>query len=238
MYNYPLLLTATINPSKDKSLHLADPEKRHKQYIETLLKFVFESNFTHFVFCENSTYDLKHIKYIKNIAESIGKYIEILQFLGDAKKTEMYTSAYGDQEIMEYAVSKSKFIAWAGWFYKITWRYRIENINEILYARSNKKTVFVKWWLFKKTAHTAFFKCSVPYFITHFEWKSNQLKKFGNSLEYLYYYYIAQSGIKMSIHWVHPYFSAEWGSGGRIDQSWFMKLKTKIFAYFWIYDIN
>ena len=235
---YPLLLTATIQPHSSKQLVLLDPEKRYKQYIDNLLRFVFESNFTEFVFCENSMYDLQHIYTIKQLAENIGKKVEILQFAGDAAKTEHFTRAYGDQEIMEYAIHHSELINNAQWFYKVTGRYWITNINTILKAWGDKKTVFIRGWLCKKTVHTAFFKSSVPYFYNHFEGKAEQLKKFSNSLEYLYYHYIEQSGIKMSIAGVHPDFIAERWSWGRIDQSRRMKIKTIVFAKLWVYNLN
>lgn len=239
MQHPPLLLTWTVKPQTSYELNLTDPNKRYRQYILTLIKYITESEFDTFVFCENSNAELPHIQLVTDLCDLMWKRIEILQFTGDAEKIKELTRAFGDQEIMEYAVTNSSYIKEAWAFYKTTWRYRVKNINEVLNAWAQEKTVFVKWWLGKKTVHTAFFKTTIPFFNEHFMWKSPQLTRFENcSLERLYYRNVVQSGIPMRLHGVHPRFSGERWAGGILDESFIMSLKTTLFAKLGVYNIN
>lgn len=235
----PLLLTWNINPHQQNLLSLYNPSIRYRQYIDNLIKLITITNFTHFVFCENSNTWVKDQKMLELLCEYYGKKIEFLTFSWDEEKTKQLTRAFWDQEIMEYAVKNSTILSEFEWFYKLTWRYRIKNPNKIIQNRENQNNVFIRWWLWKDTIHTCFFKVTKSYFIEHFDWKADQLPRFENhSLERLYYYYVKQSWVNMTVNWIHPIFSWERGSWWVIDESPLMQLKTKIFAKLWVYDIN
>lgn len=235
----PLLLTWTIVPQTHYELNLKSAKKRYHQYVDNLIKLITMTNFTHFVFCENSNTWIKDQKMLEEICKYYWKHIEFLQFQWDGERTKQLTRAYGDQEIMEYAVNNSKILSEFEWFYKLTGRYWIKNCNEVISARSKSKNVFIRWWLWKNTVHTCFFKTTKSYFIEHFMGKWDQLPRFQNcSLERLYYRYIKQSGINMTINWTHPIFSWEWWAWWMMDESLLMTIKTKIFAKLWIYDIR
>lgn len=235
----PLLLTGTITPQTNYELNLTNSKERYRQYIHNLVKLISLSNFSEFVFCENSWADIPDKDMIESLCDFYGKKIEFISFIGNSELTKKYTRAYWDQEIMEYALLHSKIIAEHEFFFKLTGRYWVENINDIIKAWSSRDTVFIKGGIGKKTVHTCFFKCSKAYFNSHFLWKYHQLENYPNhSLEYLYYDKIKQSWVNLSINHTHPIFSGEYGAGGRMDESWILKLKTKIFAYLWVYDIK
>ena len=237
-YTYPLLLTGNISPATQNLLVLYDKDKRYHQYIDNIIRFISTSDFTHFVFCENSNTKIKDQEMLELLCKYHNKHIEFLTFLGDQEKTQKLTRAYGDQEIMEYAIRNSKILAEYEGFYKITGRYRIKNINQVLKERENEKNVFIRVGLGKNTVHTCFFKTTKSYFETHFWGKWDQLWNFENhSLERMYYHYIKQSWINMTIHQTHPIFSGERWSGGVMDESPWMQKKTKLFAKLGIYDI-
>lgn len=234
----PLLLTATIIPQTTYELNLTDKTKRYHQYVHNLIKLIALSDFESFVFCENSGADIPDRPLLEQLCKYYGKKIEFISFVGNAKLIKKYTRAYGDQEIMEYALKHSQILSEHEVFYKLTGRYWVENINDIIKAWEDRETVFIKGGLGRKTVHTCFFKCSKTYFNWHFLEKYPQLVNYPNhSLEYLYYDKIKQSGINMTINHTHPIFSGEWGAGGRMDESPLMRIKTKIFAYLGIYDI-
>lgn len=236
---FPLILTATIHPQTNYELNLTDSKKRYYQYIHNLIRLISLSDFQEFVFCENSLAGIADKEMIEKLCDFYGKKIEFISFKGNDELIKKYTRAYGDQEIMEYAVRHSQILKNHNWFYKLTWRYWIKNINEVIKAWSNKNNVFIRWWFGKNTVHTCFFKTTKSYFKEHFDGKYKQLEKFENySLERLYYYYVKQSWINMTINSIHPEFSWEWGAGGFLDESFLMKIKTKIFAYLWVYDIK
>lgn len=237
--NYPLLLTATIVPQTQYELNLKDSDKRYRQYIDNLIRLITTTDFTHFVFCENSNIWVKDQQMIDLLCIYYDKKIEFLSFQWDAEKTKLLTRAFGDQEIMEYAVQHSSILSDFEWFYKLTWRYWIKNINQIIKKWNTSKNVFMRWWLWKNTVHTCFFKVTKDYFNRHFAGKTDQLTRFeNNSLERFYYYFVKQSWVNMSINWLHPVFSWERWAGGMMDESPLMQLKTKIFAKLWVYDIK
>lgn len=237
--NYPILLTATIKPQTTYELNLTDSNKRYHQYVDNLIRLITTTNFTQFVFCENSNTWIKHSKMLEELCSYHGKEIEILSFSWDSEKTKQLTRAFWDQEIMEYAVQHSHILAKSEWFYKLTGRYRIKNLNEVIEKRRESKNIFIRWGVGKDTVHTCFFKTTTSYFVEHFMWKADQLPRFENhSLERLYYRYIKQSGINMTIHKTHPIFSGERWAGGMMDESRLKQQKTKLFAQLWLYNIH
>ncbi len=239
MINYPLLLSATINPQTNYELKLTDSKKRYFQYIDNLVNLVSKSNFKEFVFCENSLAEIPERELIEKLCNFYWKKIEFISFKWNNELIEKYTRAYGDQEIMEYALDHSEILKNNIWFYKITWRYWVKNINDIIQAWADMENVFIKWGIWMKTVHTCFFKVSKEYFKWHFLWKYKQLKNYpNNSLEYLYYDKIKQSWINMNINNLHPIFSWEYWAGWVMDESRLMRLKTLIFSRLGVYSIK
>lgn len=239
MNNYPLLLTATIIPQTDYELVLKNSNKRYFQYIDNLVNLISKSNFSEFIFCENSLADITDKEMIESLCSFYWKKIEFLSFKWNDKLIKKYTRAYGDQEIIEYALDNSEILKNRKWFYKITWRYKVKNINEIVKTWELMETVFIKWWIWMKTVHTCFFKVSKEYFKWHFYWKYKQLENYpNNSLEYLYYDKIKQSWVNLNINNLHPVFSWEYWAGWIMDESKLMRLKTLIFSRLGIYNIK
>lgn len=237
--NYPLLLTATIVPQTHYELNLKDSNKRYHQYIDNIIKLITTSSFTHFVFCENSNTWVKDQQMLELLCAYYNKHIEFLTFQWDNEKTQQFTRAYGDQEIIEFAMQNSKILAEHQGFYKLTGRYWIKNLNQVIKHWQWLRNVFIRWGLLKDTVHTCFFKVTKSYFTEHFLGKADQLPKFKNhSLERLYYWNIKQSGINITINGCHPIFSGERGAWGMMDESALMQYKTKIFAKLGIYDIK
>ncbi|MDD3144498.1 MAG: hypothetical protein PHV23_00140 [Candidatus Gracilibacteria bacterium] len=239
MNKYPLLLTATIIPQTNYELKLTDTKKRYFQYINNLVNLISNSNFTEFIFCENSLEDIKDKDMLYKLCDFYGKKIEFLSFKGNEKLIQKYTRAYGDQEIIEYALDNSEILKRSKGFYKITGRYGVKNINNIIKSWENMENVFIKGGIGMETVHTCFFKVSKEYFKIHFYGKYKQLENYpNNSLEYLYYDKIKQSGVNMNINNLHPIFSGEYGAGGIMDESKLMRLKTLIFSRLGVYNIK
>ena len=162
-----LLLTWTIKPN-DWNAHKSitacnhDPQFREKEYIWTILYYITRSNFDRFVFCENSWYEIKSRKHIEEIAKAFWKEIELLQYKWDSDKIKKYTHNYWEAEIFDYAFKNSKFIKQSDKFFKVTGRYIIFNINELLNEYKNKEYFFYKgrWLKGTLTTATAFFMTS------------------------------------------------------------------------------
>lgn len=159
-----LLLTWTIQPN-DWNVHKStitsnhNPGFREKEYLWTILYYITRSNFDKFVFCENSWYEIKSRKNVEEIARTFWKEIELLQYKGDGDKIKKYSYAYWEAEILDYAFKHSKFIKESNEFFKVTWRYVILNINDLINEYKDKDYFFYKWvglW-WTLTTHTAFF---------------------------------------------------------------------------------
>lgn len=158
-----LLLTGTINPKKFKTpfTKLIDERERLNQYLDAIKKYILLSNFNILIFCENSNYNYNYKK-LKELAKKNKKTLEIIKFVGN--KDEMFNrgKGYGEAEIIEKAIKKSKYLASPKQtFYKVTGRIFIKNINKIL-ENSKKDNYFFS--VGKKHCVTLFFKCSVEFY--------------------------------------------------------------------------
>ena len=163
-----LLLTWTIAPNswisqiwyKSSSL---DPQKRLKEYVQTLIFYITESEFDAFVFCENSNYPFpEEKKLLIELANYYEKKIEFLQFEGNHQKTLEKGYGYWEGECIDYAFDHSELLQKTNSWYKITGRYIYENMNELLESSIDEDNLFFRWmWpLAYFCVATAFFKVS------------------------------------------------------------------------------
>lgn len=144
--NNTLLLTGCINPLKN-SRHIDD---REKQYIDALNYYIFNSDFKHIIFVDNSNHILpifKKNQIINNkwIIKINNKTIEYITFDWN-KLTKMYGYWYSESEILDYAMDNSvilKNMQNNESFFKITWRYIIKNINNII--KISQEQLFFRW---------------------------------------------------------------------------------------------
>jgi hypothetical protein len=160
-----LLLTAKIKPdsSVNRPADHLDPNIRYKRYMGTLLHYIWSSEFDRIVFCDSSGIEIPDKNLIDTIASKFNKKIERLLFQADEKKTLKYGYHYGEAEIFDYAYENSKFLQQAtNWRYKITWRYIINNITDLIKAYEKYDRFLYKWWWLPRRATfcttTAFFK--------------------------------------------------------------------------------
>ncbi|MDR3169057.1 MAG: hypothetical protein LBU27_04800 [Candidatus Peribacteria bacterium] len=234
----PLLLTATITPQTHHELALTDAKKRYHQYLANLKRLIQKSDFQQFVFCENSATEFPDTQLITDLAAKHGKQVEFLSFQGNKQLIQKYTRAYGDQEIIEYAVKHSQILAQHAGFYKLTGRYRVANINTLLRVRRREPTVFIKGGVRIPTVHTSFFKTDKEYFIQYLQGKYVDLPNYPHQrLEYLYYDLIKKSGTAMHLHGQYPLFQGERGEGGTMEEVWRKRWKTKLIALLRRYDM-
>lgn len=165
---YTLLLTWTINPYKDikKQWYCStsiEPKSRLSEYINTIIYYISNSNFTHIVFCENSNYSIPHqdLEIINSICNYYNKYFELLQFVWNHDEIISKGYNYWEWECIDYAFENSKFLKETKSWYKITWRYRYRNINDIINERKDQERYFYRFsfpWLY--WCVSKIFKCS------------------------------------------------------------------------------
>jgi hypothetical protein len=236
--NTPLLLTATIIPQTHQELALIDAKKRYRQYMDTLSRLIQYADFQEIVFCENSSTEIPDKQLVEKMAVEHGKQIEFLSFQGNTKLIQQYTRAYGDQEIIAYALQHSQILAKHSGFYKLTGRYRVANINILLRVRKHEPTVFIKGGVRIPTVHTSFFKTDKEYFVKYLQGEYINLPKYPHQrLEYLYYDQIKESGKAMRLHGHYPLFQGERGEGGKMEEVRRKRWKTMLIAWGGGYDI-
>ena len=162
-----LLLTWTINPQIWKTIkykNSLNPKVRIKEYIKSLFFYITISDFDNIVFCENSNYKCEeYMKNINHIAKLYNKNFEFLQFIWNHKETiQRKTYSYWEWEILDYAFNNSKLLKQSKSRYKITWRYIIYNINDIIKSSQNTENLLFRWlWSFSFfSIDTSLFKVS------------------------------------------------------------------------------
>ena len=154
-----LLLTACIHPKdvKDKHDNL-NWKEREKQYQWALMFYLFKSNFKNIIFVDNSNYILEYLNSLINkyntklneknhiIIEIEWKTLEYITYDWN-KKSHIYWYWYGEQEIMDFSFDNSQILSSLWYeesFFKITWRYILYNINNIIKICLNNKNMFLK----------------------------------------------------------------------------------------------
>lgn len=165
MKNRTLLLTWTIAPNnwikKFDYKHSLDPEKRLKEYENSIKYYISESIFDRIVFCENSNYKWNNWKdKMYEFANINNKWLEIIQFQWNEEKTLELNYSYGEWECIDYAFKNSRFLKDSESRRKITWRYIIWNINKIIEKSDKYENLLFKrmWPLWFFAIDTSVFK--------------------------------------------------------------------------------
>lgn len=150
------VLTACVSPGTVQWLELRDNKERLRQY-EVALKFYIKSKeIDKIVFCDNSNYDYSYSREEK-LAQKYGKQLEILKYKEDECVVAKRGKGYGEGKIIEYVMHHSKLLQNETYFYKITGRLIIKNIDDILKCESTKYNYFNKNMYCYQTIDTRFF---------------------------------------------------------------------------------
>lgn len=171
-----LLMTAAISVPSGMNAsawhHDVSPEERLKDYVSAIVFYITKSKFKNIVFVDGSSYDIKNLFFLKKLGCLYWKNIEFLSFQNDEKQTQEKWKGYGENKIIEYAIINSELLRDNVCFYKVTWRYIIENVNSILEQQYlDSEQVFNKHlsFLWEKSCDTVFFKAS-KHFFKEFLW--------------------------------------------------------------------
>ena len=233
-------MTGCIEPlSWVIQLSVTQAQERYIQYIQTILRYLIQSNFDAIIFCENSEYPIPDADLLKRVATLWGKKLEILQFTGDQEKTLQHGRGFWDNEIINYAINHSLILAQHQTFYKVTGRYRIENINSILTHQKDRKNVFFRTSILDRTScNTAFFKTNVSFFKKHLQdawmevqdslWKSHYL-------EHIYYQRLKGQNIHGFTEL--PHFIGIAGAGWRLEMQPFLLLCKELCNKLWLHNL-
>lgn len=132
-----ILLTACVNPNGMAFTKLNDQKLRLNQY-KTSIKFYLENTDKQIIVVENTGYDFSNdfISYVNK------QRLECLTFEGNNYNKSL-GKGYGESLIIDYALKNSRFINKDNIIIKITGRYIISNIIEILSLIKDESYAYV-----------------------------------------------------------------------------------------------
>ena len=165
-----LILTWTIAPQKNVitspnrkyTSTTLDPLKREKEYYKAIKYYLEKSYFTTIIFCDNSNYCFSYIDELEKLAKKLWKVLEFLTFQWDIELSTKISYGVWEAEILDYIYENSVELHKTNSWYKITGRYIVDNINEIICKLWTQDCYFNKWWIRTSPFHvrTSFFKIS------------------------------------------------------------------------------
>lgn len=160
MYNL-LLMTSTINSINIQN-NYEKIKERTEQYIEAIKYYLQIDNINWIVFIDSNKFDFElseEFNKIKIYAKSVWKDIEFLSFEQDSEKIKETNYWYWEFQTLEFFQHNSKLLLKTDSFYKVTWRYIINNIYDIIKKSENLDNLVYKFWILDFfTLMTVFFK--------------------------------------------------------------------------------
>lgn len=226
-----LLITGCINvDEKTPYVFLKDSEKRLEEYKKTIKWALSKTAFDKVVFCENSNFNLD-INEFSTLANYKHKKFEYLTFKGDNKKITTQGKGYGEGEITEFFIKNSLLLKNEDYFYKLTGRLQILNINKI--TKNKPKNYFMNRYL-NGQVDTRFYCVSKKTYINKL---LNTYKKVNDSAGYYLEHAFFDDLTKVNYRSfrIKPLFYGISGSTGRIynDKNSYIK---NILCFFNIYN--
>lgn len=122
-----ILLTSTIRPNITVFSKRNDPRVRERDYRDVV--YALAKTDYPIVFCDSSDYPLDNIKGVLD-ARAPETY-EVLQFDGSTFPAAL-GKGYGELQIIKYALEHSKILKGCDFIVKITGRYSVQNLEQIL----------------------------------------------------------------------------------------------------------
>ncbi|MBU9020391.1 hypothetical protein KTG24_21680 [Bacteroides fragilis] len=144
-----LLITSCVAPPMQPNLILSDPQIRCKETIKGLIFFIKSGTFDKIVLCDNSGFTFNNDE-LTALATNYNVSLEILTFVGDSSKVKERGKGYGEGEIMKYILENSYLLKTEDFFFKITGKLFVVNIEDIVKRINKRKNYFnittLKWF--------------------------------------------------------------------------------------------
>lgn len=137
MKNNTIVLTSTIDVNGCFFVERTDIEVRKKDHLDTLSKFLTHPEFR-FVVIENSNYDLSC--YREKFADELHR-IELISYDGNNYNRSL-GKGYGEVDMLLYAIRNSEYLKEDTHFTKISGRYYMSKISEVLKNREQYDYIY------------------------------------------------------------------------------------------------
>lgn len=234
-----LIMTSAIRPPKWMPFHKAIEEKeRIKQYLDAILFYLTKSDFESIVFVDGSGIESDFFYFLFPIADFYNKKFEMLSFENDPILLKSKWKGYGENNILKFAIENSALLKNYKCFYKVTGRYLIKNINQILKNEKMNENVFFRTSVLDRSlCNTGFFKVSKELFKREL-WNlwDNVNDKQGVFLEHLYLKQLTRK-TKIKNFKLLPRFSWIYGGGDRMDLPLTLELIKDFCNLLWLHNI-
>ena len=142
-YQYPLLLTGTIDPRKYDG-EVKNVEDRLHKYEHAITEYICLTPFNPIVFAENSDYPFDVKKY-EEMAIKHGKDFEFVKGTLCKDKVVAHGKGYGDALLIYEGITKSQLFKHVDIFYKATGRVFLKNSIKILKTRDRHRNEFITY---------------------------------------------------------------------------------------------
>lgn len=130
LFGIPVLITSAVNVFAEHT-RLNDVQVRLQLTLQSIEKWRSTPLVSHVVVCDGSGFDLE--PYIKNI-NADGEYCacEVISFTNNVARVRSQGKGYGEGEIVNYALQRSKVLKNANIFAKCTGRLWVKNFDRCL----------------------------------------------------------------------------------------------------------
>ena len=210
-----LLLTGTIDSGvfNNTNVVVTDTKDRLNQYVNTIIRYIKESNFDKVVFVENSGYEFP-TKHIMSIAEKYKKQFEYIYVKTDIEKTIRLGKSYGEAVLMEYGIKYSELLKEEEFIYKCTGRVFVKNINSLIHKEKNTNQFLAYNNI--RYCFTLFYKISRKDFLEFYTDMGEECdEKNGRSIEYVMYERTVNNHVKCDRFVLYPDFCGVCGTDGQ-----------------------
>lgn len=229
-----ILLTWKIDIDPKTINTISCPKTRYEHYFKNIKNLLEKSDLDVIIFCENSNAKFKDLSFIENLANKNHKIFEFLPFAWNP----LFGKWSWECEIIEYAINNSKYIK-NNSFYKLTWRWILKNINQIVCNTQHVDTFFYRQSLFKELILTAFFKTNKTFFDKYLFncWTKVDPTQWWSEycLEWIYFNRLK----KLKIYYPKVYPNFDWIAGKwiKLDKWFFYNYIKGIISFLWLYKI-
>jgi hypothetical protein len=168
------LITSAVKPNAVDDTNLVDHVARLKQTRDAIYDLVKHSVFNKIVVVDGTNTPIFSTAEIAQIYNAHSIEIEQIAFLQNANEVRIKGKSFGELEIVNHAIINSRLIIDMGYFYKLSGRYTISNINEIVYRIGRKRNVFFfdnppLFPIAGQFVSTIFYKSDVNFFLDVFK---------------------------------------------------------------------
>lgn len=236
-----ICLTATIHPKTQKDYKASiDISLRMKEYISNVFFLLTDSPFERIVLCDNSNFSHEIFSLLVHFAKLLGKEFEYITFQWNNSLLEQRWRGAWEQEILEYFYSHSHLLKNETSFYKLTGRYRVVNIREVVACSGNRENIFFYMSPWHRRVSTAFFRVSKTVFQNHLsgvtsEIDDNQGEDF--QIEWVYTRKVKNIRERISAPQKLPIFLANTGSGYKLRPNILKDSLKDILSSLWFYSV-